>query len=88
MAPYVGVAAMSVYTDLDYFNRSLLEAVALLHRLKKPARLNNEQLQIFQAQIQEVRALVSQQIIEEQNEVELRQAAHFHQKRLKWEKRL
>jgi hypothetical protein len=77
-----------IYKQLDRFNRNLLEAAARLHRLERFARLNTGQLRGFQAQIQELRALVSQQLIEAQNEVELKQAAHFYQKRLKWEKHL
>jgi hypothetical protein len=71
-----------VYEYLYRFNQNLADASALLDRLEELMRLDTRQLRMLKAQIQEVRALVSQDVIEAQNEIELKQAARFYRKRL------
>jgi len=74
-----------VYECLYRFNQNLADALALLDRLEGLMRLDTRQLRGLKAQIQEVRALVSQDVIEAQNGIELKQAAQFYRKRLRWE---
>lgn len=78
----------SAYEQLYLLNRHLEQSLALFRRLERHLKLPKEQVRIFELQIREVRALVSQNAIEKLNEIELKNAARWYRKRRSMEKRL
>jgi hypothetical protein len=77
-----------VYEDLHSLNRNIHDALLTLQRLEKRPGVRRALLRMCQAELQEIRALVSQEILEGLQTAEAKNAARYNRARGIWEQRL
>lgn len=77
-----------VYEDIHSLNRNMHDALSTLRRLEKRPGVRRQLLRMCQAELQEVRALISQELLEGLQAVEGKNAARFRRARLIREQRL